>query len=668
FSGKDYFKLFSFPLKSGSPQQVLQDKKGIVISESMALKLFDRIDVVGETVSWNLLHVNGEATVTGVFEDLPHNTTEEFDFILPFEQFAQILGSDMNWGNYNAYTYVRLAPNTNVEALNKKLKDFVKRKREGSNVNVFVTKYADYYLYDKYENGKQAGGRILYVKLFSAIGIFILIIASINFMNLTTAKASRRLKEIGVKKSMGASRTSLITQFMTESIFISLIALILATQVVFLVLPAFNGLTGKHLALMLNSDLVLSFLAIALITGLLAGSYPAFYLSGFKPVRILKGKLTSTFGEAWIRKGLVIFQFTLSIIMIVSVIVVYKQIDYIQNKNLGYDRENVITVPIEGEAVKKLDTFLKEISSLPGVVNASATSHTFIKTTASTTGVDWPGKDPDISVLFEQARAHYGLTKTLGIEFIEGRGFSRDYKNEDSKIIFNEAAIEVMGLKDPIGKKVVMWGDEKEIIGVVKNFNYASLHHEVKPMLLHFNTEFLPVAMIRIKSGNIGEAIDQMESFYQSFNPGYTFDYEFMDKSYRAQYQAESQISTLSQVFAVIAILISCLGLFGLATYTAERRQKEIGIRKVLGAGNVRIVTLLSNDFTKMVVIAILLAIPASYYFSTQWLDGYAYRIALKYEYFIVASVLSLSIAWLTVSYQILRAASINPVESLKDE
>jgi putative ABC transport system permease protein len=669
FSGTDYFNLFSFEFKHGDPSQSLTDKSSVVITESLALKLFGTTEnVLGKTVDYHLLHIKKQAQITGIVKDLPISSTIQFDFVLPFTVFKDIMENGMHWGNYNAITFVELAKDTNVKAFNKKMAGFIKGKLEGSNVSLFVSKFSDNYLYGNYDNGIQSGGRIAYVRLFSIIGLFVLVIACINFMNLTTARASRRLKEIGVKKSLGAQRSSLIMQYLNESVLITLFSLFVAFVLTWTVLPQFNELTGKYLTLQFSTDLIVAALSITLITGLLAGSYPALYLSGFKPINILKGKLNTSFGEIWTRKGLVIFQFTLSIIMIVCVLVVYRQIEYIQTKNLGYDKENILSIPIEGKAVENTLAFIDELKKVPGVINASCTSHTMVKNGSYTTGVTWHDKDPDVEVRFEQAAVYYGLIETLGIEILKGRSFSTDFASENSKIMLNEAAIDIMGLDDPIGQTVNLWGEDKEIIGIVKNFNYASLHNKVEPMLFRIDEKFFPYGFIKISSENIVTTIQNIEAFYKKFNPEYALEYTFMDQNFQAQYVAEERVSILSRYFASIAIIISCLGLFGLAAFTAERRQKEIGVRKILGAGNLKIIALLSNEFTLMVFIAICFALPISYFLSNNWLDGFAYRIQLEWWFFILAGLLALIIAWLTIGIQTIKAANINPIKCLKDE
>lgn len=672
FSGEAYFQMFSFDLIHGKKDKVLSDKKSIVISESLAKKLFKTPgDAIGKFIDWNLMHFKGSATVSGVFRDLPSNSTDHFEFIIPFKVFEGLFGKQSNiWSNYNAMTHVLLKEGTDVASLNSKIKNFVKEKKENSNVTIFVRPFSDRYLYNNYENGVLAGGRIEYVKLLSIVAIFILVIACINFMNLSTARASRRVKEVGVKKAIGASRKALILQYLSESTLLVFIALIVSIGLVLLLLPQFNSITGKNLSIPFDPVWILSLVFISMITGILSGSYPALYLSGFNPISVLKGKLNTSIGEMWARKGLVVFQFTLSIILIVSVLVVYYQIEYIQTKNLGFAQDNVITFPKEGAAVEHPDVFIEQLKEIPGVVNCGLSAHSFTESGSFTTGIKWEGKDPDVSVRFANATVYYDLIETLGIQIKSGRSFSREFSSEGANVLFNEKAIEVMGLDDvdPIGMTVNVWGEKKSIIGVVNDFHFQSLHEEVQPMFFRFDTEFLPLVMVKIAAGKERETLSQIEDFYHEFNPEYTLDYKFMDQKYQAQYVAEQRVAVLSRYFAGVAIIISCLGLFGLAAFTAERRSKEVGIRKILGSGHGAIVYLLSKDFTKMVMAAIAVSIPLSYFITKNWLDGFAYHIDLEWWFFAGAGLAALLITWITVGLQTIKAARVNPVDCLKDE
>jgi ABC-type antimicrobial peptide transport system permease subunit len=489
-------------------------------------------------------------------------------------------------------------------------------------------------------------------------------------MNLSTARASRKAKEVGIRKSVGAQRQSLILQYISESLVMTIISVIVALGVVWVLLPAFNTLTEKKIVLeLLNPEILLSLVAIIIFTGVVAGSYPALYLSGFKPAAVLKGEVRGSFGELWARKGLVVFQFSLSVILIVSVIVLYKQIEFVQNKNLGYKKDNLIHFPIEGRVTSNLNTFLAEVRRIPGVLNASSIGHDLIGRNNNTSGLEWEGKNPKDKILFENIRVNYGLIEALGVEFAEGRSFSEEFGADSSKIIFNEAAIRVMGMKDPIGKTIKLWDQyDLEIVGVVKDFHFQSLHDVVNPLFFMLSDKYTWNVMIRLEGGKEKETLAALQKFYTDFNPGFTFDVKFQDQEYAKEYAAEQRVATLSLSFAIMAILISCLGLFGLATFTTERRLKEIGIRKALGSSSTSIVVLLSSDFAKLVVLSIVLGLPLGYWLLDQWLQRFAFHIELSIWYFVGAGLLSLLIAWITVASQAVKASNISPVKCLRDQ
>lgn len=555
-----------------------------------------------------------------------------------------------------------------ARAFDAKITGFLKTKNKNSSGDLFIRKYSDQYLYNSYENGVQAGGRIEYVRLFSIIAIFLLLIACINFMNLSTAKASRRLKEVGIKKAIGAGRKSLILEYLGEAMVMSFLSLLIAVVFVVLFLPEFNQITGKQLSLTPDAGLCVTLIAITLFTGVTAGSYPALYLSGFTPSTILKGKLNTVVGEAWARKGLVVFQFTISIILIVSVLVVYRQVDFIRSKNLGYDRDNILQFANEGNIRKNMDGVLTEIKRIPGVINASGFNHNLVGNHGgiSDADLDWEGKLPGIAIDFANLEVGYDLLEMLDIEMSEGVTFSRDMRPE-SQVIFNEAAIESMKLADPIGKTVKLWGEEKKIVGVTRNFHFESLYERVKPCIFQVYPSLSNV-VVKIQGGKERETIAQIQKVYQQYNASTPFDYTFWDEYYQALYASEERVSALTRYFAAIAVIISCLGLLGLAAFTAERRIKEIGIRKVLGATSFGIVYLLSKEFTRIVFVSILIATPVSFFVTKQWLDQFAFRIDLEWWYFIVSAFAALLVAGLTVGLQAVRASRVNPVQCLKDE
>jgi predicted permease len=669
YVGEDYFNIFSYTLLQGNADQVLKDKLSIVISKDLATRLFGTADdAVGKTLE---IQHDKNFHVTGVFENLPSNSSFQFDFVLSFELFKDENEWVKEWGNNGPSSYIILHEGTNPAAFSEKIKDFVKSKnKDDSNVTLFVQKFSERYLHGRFENGVQSGGRIEYVNLFSVIAIFILLIACINFMNLSTARASRKAKEVGIKKSVGAQRQSLIFQYVSESLVMTMLSVGLALLVVWMLLPQFNSITDKKIVLNLKDPQLLMWLSgITLFTGLIAGSYPALYLSGFRPAAVLKGEVRGSWGELWARKGLVVFQFTLSVILIVSVLVIYRQIDYVQTQNLGYTKEHLIQFPIEGKVEANRETFLTEVRSLPGVVSAASIGHSLIGRNNNTSGLEWDGKNPDDNILFENVGTNYGLLETLGVEMAEGRTYSEEYGSDSTKIIFNEAAIRVMNMENPIGKTIKLWGEyQLQIIGVVKDFHFQSLHDVVNPLFFRLKPSNTWNIMIRLEAGKEKETLAALDKFYRDFNPGFTFEYQFQDQEYTQQYAAEQRVASLSFYFATMAILISCLGLFGLAAFTAERRLKEIGIRKALGSSSTNIVLLLSGDFTRMVLVSILVGLPVSYWLLHTWLKRFAFHIDLEIWYFLVAGLIALFIAWITVASQAIKAARVNPVKCLRTE
>ncbi len=665
--GSDFFNIFSFPLLEGNPDKVLEDKYSIVISRELAKKLFDTEEnVIGKIVE---LQHKKSFHVTGIFDKVT-NSSLQFDFVVSFEEFKTDNDWVLEWGNNGPPTYVTLREGSDADAVSKKIKDFVKVRNKQSNVLLFLTPFSSHYLFGHYENGQQAGGRIEYVRLFSIIAIFILVIACINFMNLSTARASRRAKEVGIRKSIGAQRQSLIFQYLSESMTTAFLSLVLALSVVWLLLPQFNVMTDKNISIDFGDvQLMLLIVALTVFTGLLAGSYPAIFLSGFKPAAVLKGIVKGSWGELWARKGLVVFQFFLSVVLIASVLVIYKQVEFVQSKNLGYNKDHLIQIPIEGTVEKTRETFLTEIKKIPGVIHVSSMGHSLLGRNNNTSGLRWEGKSEDDEILFENIAVNYDALETMGVTMQDGRMFSREYSNDTTKIIFNEAAIRVMNLKDPVGKVIKLWDKyDLEIIGVVKDFHYQSLHEVVNPLFFRLKPADSWNIMIRLEGGKEKETIKTLTDFYTAYNPGFTFDYKFQDVEYAHMYAAEQRVASLSGYFAGFAILISCLGLFGLAAFTAERRLKEIGIRKALGSSSTNIVFLLSGDFTRMVLLSIILGLPTSYWLLSQWLQRFAFHIELTAWYFVIAGVISLLIAWITVASQAIKAAQVNPVECLHME
>jgi putative ABC transport system permease protein len=667
FAGKDFFNVFTYPLLEGSKEQVLKDKNNILISDELALKLFNaKQNLTGKSVKWSNDEFNGTYFISGVFKKPPINSSAQFDILFPTEIIFKGNPNLTTWNNGGAQAYLILKKGTDPEYFNKKLQDYLRNKGSDKYWSIFIIPYADHYLYGKYENGVPAGGKIEYVRLFSIIGIFILLIACVNFMNLSTARASARIKEIGIKKAVGADRKSLILQYMGESLFMSFLSLGISILLVDFLLHPFNTLTGKQLILEFNSEIITTAFLITAFTGIVSGAYPAIYLSGFRPAIVLKGKLTVSTGESWMRKGLVIFQFTISVILILSVMIIHKQIAYIQSKNLGYEKENIILFKKEGKLDFAMDAFLQELKNLPGVINASALQGELTSGGNKTAGLIWEGKKPDDLTVFGQVNINYDLIETLKIEMKEGRSFSRTFGSDTGKVILNEAAAEHMGLKDPVGATIKYGRTDLQVVGVTKNFHFESLYKPLMPSFMVLREGNNVVA--RIAAGDQKKIIENIQKVFNKYNPGLAFDYKFMDESYQHYYIAEQRISMLSRYFAGIAVIISCLGLFGLASFTAQKRLKEIGIRKVLGSGVPGIIYLLTGDFTKVVLKAILIALPLSYYIVTSWLNNFVYRIELEVLYFICAGFVALGTAWISVGMQAWKAARVNPAQCLRDE
>ncbi len=688
YVGKDYFKIFTGEFLKGNGATALNDKHAMLVSQEMAIKLFGAVESApGKTVEWmdNLSPIS--FIITGVFKNASNNTTPA-EIILNYELFLDSHDWLRQWPNSDPRTYVLLRDGTDVTAFGRKIAGFIKSKYPESRSRLIAQRFSENYLHGRFENGLPAGGRIEYVRLFVAIAIFILVIACINFMNLSTARASRRLKEVGIKKAIGASRAGLFIQHIEESLIMAFMSLIIAVVLVLALLSQFNQITGKHLSLEPNVNLILSFVGIVLFTGFVAGSYPAIYLSGFRPAEVLKGKLATSWSELWIRKGLVVFQFAISILLAVCVVVVYMQIQFVHSKNLGYNRDNIIHFnagvemtdvdgkrntddpaffDLGGKHDRQMETLLREIRILPGVINASNYEHDLTGRHGGIQGVSWKEGKEDDKMYFNNLQVGNDFVPTMGIQLLEGRSFSSERSGELSKVIFNEEAIKAMGITDPIGKVISVWGQDKEIIGVAKNFNMESLFEQISPTIIQLEPRSTRI-MVKIKSGEERSTIASLEKIYNSRTPGLSFDYSFVDDDYNALYISEQRVSVLSGYFALLAILISALGLFGLSAFTAERRRKEIGIRKILGASERGIVLLLSGEFSKIILVAILIAIPISIVVTRNWLNSFAYSIPLHWWFFAAAALMAVFVPLLAVGIQTVKASMLNPAQSLKEE
>lgn len=667
FASEHFLSVYSYPLVRGNTSSVLANNSEAVITKALAEKLFNNEDAIGKTIEWHFGGNKKAFTISGILENIPSHSSEQFELLLPWNFYHDELITFKQWGNYYARIATVLQGNANPQLVTEKVDTIFKNNLEDTNVDLFLTPYSSLYLYGEYENGIQAGGRIEYVRLISFIALLILFIACINFINLATAKASQRMKEIGVKKSMGASKKSLAYQFSTESILICLIALGISGLLTLLLLPGFNQTTEKEIALQFDLTLVLSVVGLVILVGIVAGSYPALYLSKMEALSILKGfKLAKSSGGIG-RKVLVIFQFTLSTILIVSVLVIYQQMQLIQNQNLGYNRDNLIYFEREGKLTDQSDAFINEIKNITGVENA-AISGFMVGGLNSTGGVAWEGKTDKDQIQFWEYNVGANSIDLLGVEFSLGRDFSEEFATDQDAVIFNETAIKAMGMDDPIGKSIVHYTGNKKIVGVVKDFAIGSLHQDVEPAIFLNRPASANFIMVKIDGTSTARTLQEIESAYAEFNPDFPFKPAFVDQDYQALYSSEQRIASLSKYAAALAIIISCLGLFGLTAFTTEKRIKEISIRKVLGSGIWRIVFLLTKQFSALVAVGILIALPISYWAANRWLNDFAVKISLSWWFFALAGIATLAIAWLTVFGQTFKAARLNPANNLRNE
>jgi ABC-type antimicrobial peptide transport system permease subunit len=671
FAGEDFFKMFSYPLLQGNKTAALNGPGGVAISKHMAEYFFgDAENAINKTIRFEN---NEDLKVTAVFDNVPVNSSQQFDFLRTWTDFVKQNDWVHHWGNTDPQTFIQLRPGADAVKVQAKIKDFIynyQQKDKSFITELALQPYAEKYLHSNFKDGYLDGGRIEYVHLFSIIAIFILLIACINFMNLATARSAKRAKEVGIRKVVGALRSTLMAQFVGEAVLLTSFSIIIAIILTALALPAFDQLTGKQLSLPFNqSSFWLTILGLLLITGFVAGSYPALFLSSLKPVRVLKGSLKFSWSATFFRKALVVFQFALSVFLVIAMIVVYRQLNYIQTKNLGYDRDNLIYIPIEGDLIKNYELFKQEALSNPGIVNVSKMRNSPTAIFHHTTSIGWPGKDPNLSVSFADGVVGYDFAKTMNLQLQAGRDFSKAFGTDSISFLLNETAVKKTGLANPVGK-TISWGNHQgKVIGVMKDFHFNSLHENIEPLIMRLDENWTwGTILVRIKAGKTKETITILQNICRELNPKFPFTYQFSDLEYAKLYESEKVVSKLANIFAFLAIFISCLGLFGLATFTAEQRTKEIGVRKVLGASSSSIVRLLSSNFLKPIVLAFLIAFPAAWYAMNNWLQHYAYKIDISWWMFAIAGLLTVCIALITVSYQSIKAALVNPVKSLRTE
>ncbi|WP_338875147.1 ABC transporter permease [Spirosoma sp. SC4-14] len=668
YATADFFGVFDLPSIAGNPKAALAQTNQIVITRKVAEKYFPNGQALGKTLQ---LDNNKFYVVGAVLENLPYNSSLQFDWLVNWKVYEQDWMK--TWGNNSFQTFVRLKPHTTLPQAEKAMAVLYPR-YGGKNFETgrpTLQPITDFHLYSEYKNGKAVGGRIEYVRIFAIVALFILLVACINFMNLATARSAMRAKEVGVRKVVGALRSSLIGQFLSEAILTSLLAIGLALLLVWGLLSRFNTLFSTHLVLNLTDPSLWAILAIlVLITGFVSGSYPALFLSSLQPIKILKGRLQFGSGPALFRRTLVVFQFSLSIFLIVGMLTVGRQMSYLRTKNLGLDRENVLYVPLEGEIAQatKVEAFRQEVMRKPSIVSATTAMSLPVNVQSSSGDLDWTGKDPKLQTNVSCMFVGGDFTRTMNIKLLDGRDFRTDSPADSTNYLINEAAAKLMGMKDPVGKEVKFWPGKGHIIGLMKDFHINSLHDPIKPLILCFDTRNTSYLLVKTRAGQTQQAITDLEQITKDFNPNYPFDYHFVDEEYESLYRSEQQVYSLVNYFGLLAILISCLGLFGLAAFMAEQRTKEIGVRKVLGASVFSLVGMLSQDFLKLVIIALVLSAPLAWWALHQWLETFAYKTELSWWLFGLAGGLAILIAFLTVSYQSIKAALMNPVMSLRSE
>jgi putative ABC transport system permease protein len=664
-----FLTMFNFPLLKGDARTALNDPYSLVITEKMAKKLFGEEDPVGKIIK---LDTQDNFTVTGLLKDLPDNTQFDFEFLNSSRLLEAKKYLDPDWTDVSIRTFVLLKPKTSFADINAKIRTIDARYSGNRSKSLtFLYPVSQLRLYSDFQNGLPAGGRIESIRTFSLIAAFILLIACINFMNLSTARSEKRAKEVGIRKVAGALKRSLIGQFLGESILISLIAGAVAIIIIQTSLPAFNQLTNKQLSIDYgNIYFWLSAVGFILFTGLLAGSYPAFFLSSFRPVTVLKGTFKKAHALITPRKVLVVLQFTFAIILIISTIIVQEQIKYAQQRKAGYDKNNLIYLSLEGDMQKNYSLIRNELLRSGAAVAMSQTLSPLTDVWSAGHGLSWPGKDPNTQINFDRSNTDGNLVATAGLTLIQGRDIDLEqYPTDSTACIINESAAKIMGFANPLGQTVfddpITW----HIVGVIKDFVLTSPYEPTRPIIFKGPAYSGMTLNIRLNGKNpTAQNLAAAEKIFKRYNPAYPFEYHFVDEEYAKKFNDERLTGKLAGLFAAITIFISCLGLFGLATFMAENRIKEIGIRKVLGATVAGITLLLSRDFVKLVVLAILLASPIAWWASNRWLKGFDYRITINPRVFVIAGLSAILIALMTVGYQSVRAAIANPVKGLRSE
>jgi putative ABC transport system permease protein len=669
---KDFFKMFDYKLLAGTAENALAGPQSLCVSRKMAELFFGSVNrALGKTV---LFDGRKDLMVTAVFENVPNISTDQFDYLMNWDSWVKENPFKQSWGHFGTLSYIQLRPDADWKKVEHKMKGFLKSRLGGMTadrkIELGLQRFGNQYLHSKFENGIPTSGRIEYIWIFSGVAALILLIACINFMNLATARAVDRSREIAIRKVVGSSRKNLIWQFISEATLFTFLAAILAAGLVQLFLPWFNELTGKNISLPFGNPYFLLILPLlVIIVGLLTGSYPAFYLSSLKPTKILKGSFIFGHGAVFFRKGLVVVQNVMSVLLLIATLVISRQTNFIQSKNLGYDKENLVYIPLEGDLISKYSIFREEASLMPGIKAVDRCSQFPHAMSFRLPAVEWPGQDPNLIVNFALASVGYEFTKVMSLKVIEGRDFSREIKADSVNFLVNEEAVRQMRLKNPIGQQITVFDKKGSIVGVLKDYHTNSLRESIDPLVLdvkeHLN---FGTILIRTQPGQTKEAMESLEKVCKKINPNYPFLYTFLDEQYGKLYKSEEVISRLANIFAILAIVISSMGLLGLAIFSAEQRKKEIGIRKVLGASLGNILSIFSFDFLRLVFLGSAIAIPIAWYAMKGWLQNFAYRIDLAWWIFGLACLITVIISILTIAIQAFKVGIRNPVESLRTE
>jgi putative ABC transport system permease protein len=670
-----FLQMFSFPILKGNPSTALNDMHSVVLTEKAAESLFGDEDAMGKIIK---IENKDNFTVTGILKDLPNNSRFDFDYLLPWSYLKYKEGQDLGWNDNSTPTYVMLKPNANyafmvskIKALKQKYNDEARKMKW----ELFIYPLSRWRLYSSFTNGvEDSGGRSTFVRLFGIIAGFILLIACINFMNLSTARSEKRAKEVGIRKVVGAQKSSLVGQFIGESVFLAFLAGIVAFIIVQISLPGYNQLTDKKLFINFGNIYTwIAFIGFILFTGLLAGSYPAFFLSSFQPVKVLKGTFKKANALITPRKVLVVLQFTFATVLVICTIIVKQQIDYARDREAGYNKDNLVYHFMTGDIPKNYTQIKNELVASGVAKSITKTNSPLTERWSNGWGQSWEGKDPNDKTSFDRYLSDEGLGVTAGLQFILGRDFDlKQFPTDSTGLIINESSLKAMKFKDPIGKIVGDLGINWHIVGVIKDFILTSPYEPTRPILIcGAKSSFMSFNVMQIKlngSNSTAKNLKKAEAIFKKYNPEYPFEYKFVDEAYAKKFDNEQRQGTLAALFAGLTIFISCLGLFGLATYMAENRIKEIGVRKVLGASVTGITALLSKDFVTLVFISFIIAAPLAYWGMSKWLVDYTYRVSINWWVFALAGFLSVMIALLTVSYQSIKAAVANPVKSLRTE